>query len=501
MSRNWTFGQKVGAGFGVTAALSLVIGSVAIFALRSVVTAKDEVISVNAQNITDAERLGVASARRVAAARGYLLTRQDLHLEDIQENREAFVSILARLRHQVHDPEGLRLLDNIEKQETDYRAASERVIALRQGDTAMDLIIKRFDDEVLPRRKALNDAVDAFIGYGERVLEQEKTAAGAMATSAIALVVVIAAIIVFLAVAIALVLTRTLGKQVGTAVGQVQSSSAELQAAANQQATGAKEQGTAMREITTTISELLATSRQIAESAQRVARIAEQTAGAARSGDGTVEKGHEAISGIRRQVELIVSHMLELGKKSQQIGAVLEIVAELAEQTNILAINATIEAAGAGDSGKRFAVVAEEIRKLADRVAGSTKEIRGLIDDVRAAVNTTVMTTETGSKAVEGGARQFAEVASAFHQIAGLVSTTTEAAREIELSTKQQATAVEQVNLAMTNIAQASKETEVSTSQTLQTASQLTALSRDLLRLVRPQATPRMHHHAETLAG
>src|SRR3990167_346735 len=98
--------------------------------------------------------------------------------------------------------------------------------------------------------------------------------------------------------------------------------------------------------------------------------------------------------------------MLELGKKSQQIGAVLDIVSELAEQTNILSINATIEAAGAGESGKRFAVVADEIRKLADRVANSTKDIRVQIDDVRGAGNTTVMATESGAKAVDAGTRQ-----------------------------------------------------------------------------------------------
>jgi methyl-accepting chemotaxis protein len=243
-----------------------------------------------------------------------------------------------------------------------------------------------------------------------------------------------------------------------------------------------------MNEITTTISELMATSRQIAESAQRVAQIAGQTAGSAKSGEGTVDIAHESISAIRRQVDLIVSHMLELGKKSQQIGAVLDIVSELAEQTNILAINATIEAAGAGEAGRRFTVVAEEIRKLADRVGGSTKEIRTLIDDVRGAVNTTVMTTESGSKAVDAGSKQFGEVASALKQIVALVSTTTEAAREIELSTKQQSTAVEQVNVAIANVAQASKETEASSGQILQTASQLTRLSGDLLRLVRPQA-------------
>jgi len=103
-------------------------------------------------------------------------------------------------------------------------------------------------------------------------------------------------------------------------------------------------------------------------------------------------------------------------------------------------------------------------------------------------VNTTVMATETGSKAVDAGGRQFAEVAVSFKQITDLVSTTTEASREIELSTKQQTSAVEQVNLAVANVAQTSKETEASASQTLQTASQLAGLSKDLLKLVRPQA-------------
>jgi hypothetical protein len=161
-----------------------------------------------------------------------------------------------------------------------------------------------------------------------------------------------------------------------------------------------------------------------------------------------------------------------IGQKSQDVGAVLEIVSELAEQTNILAINATIKAAGAGEAGKRFAVVADEIRKLADRVGGLTKNVRGLIDDVRSAVNTTAMATETGSKGVDAGSRQFGEVASAFKQISGLVSTATDAAREIGLSTKQQPTAVEQVNVAIASVAQASMDSETSAGQTVQIVSQ-----------------------------
>ena len=295
---------------------------------------------------------------------------------------------------------------------------------------------------------------------------------------------VAAAVVIVGNAIIAYRLSRGLRHQVGTAVGHIQSSSAELEAAAAQQASGGRDQSSAMSEITTTISELLITSRQIADNAKRVSQIAEDTASAAEAGDSTIDQTRQSIQAIRAQVDLIVQHMLSLGEKSQQIGVVVDLVSELAEQTNILAINATIEASGAGEWGRRFAVVAEEIRKLADRTAGSAKEIRALIDDVRGAVNTTVMATEIGAKSVDSGSRQFDDATSSFRRIAQLVATTNDATREIELSTKQQPPAVEQVNVAASDTARVTRETEASAVQTRQTASHLSNLSSDLLTLV-----------------
>jgi methyl-accepting chemotaxis protein len=333
-------------------------------------------------------------------------------------------------------------------------------------------------------KKVMDDLrkVLGIMDRDERDLLRSRSASAEASASGAKTTISLGALLALILVSAAgYVITGSLKHQLGTAIASIRSSSAELQAAATQQASGSREQSSATSEVSTTIRELLATS-------QRVAHIAEETAGGARTGDQTVQRAQDGISTIKRQVDLIVGHMLDLGKKSQQAGGILEIINELAEQTNILAINASIEAAGAGESGKRFAVVADEIRKLADRVGGSTKEIRGLIEDIRAAVNTTVMATESGTKAVEAGARQFGEVTASFRQIAGLVGTTTEAAREIELSTKQQATAVEQVNVAISNAAQATKENEASSNQTLQTATQLAALSRDLVKLIQKDA-------------
>jgi methyl-accepting chemotaxis protein len=489
MGRSWPFGQKLALGFALTVALSIMMAAIALYALNRAVASKDRVISVNARNLTDAAKLEAAAARKASAVRGYLLSGDDRFLAAEANEHRDFLQILAELKGRVFTDKGRALLAQIEQLDIEHQALIERANKLRaEQKPSVEKMARFMTDEIMPMRDRLDGRIDDFASWEQTLLDDGRNASSAAASTATMSVMVMAVLVIALAIAIAVFLTKTLSRQVGSAVQDIQSSSAELQATATQQATGAREQATALSEITTTISELLATSRQIAESAQRVSQISAETGNAAAAGDKVVLSAHESVGGIKKQVDLIVNHMLDLGRKSQQIGGIVDIINELTEQTNILAINATIEAAGAGENGKRFAVVADEIRKLADRVGGSTKDIRTLIEEIRAAVNSTVMATEGGTKAVDAGTREFSEVTSALGQINALVSTTTDAAREIELSTKQQTTAVEQVKLAVSNVAQVSREAEVSTVQALKTASQLAELSRDLSLLIQPQA-------------
>lgn len=489
MFGNWTFGKRVGAGFGFAILVLFLIG-VAGYVSTHLLIENDKKVSQTYQLRRDLVELLSELKDAETGQRGYVITGMDSYLEPYQTAQTQIKMTFDRIRTlTATNPEQQTRLDKIlplidaklaelkrtvdERKTAGFETAVKTVLA-GEGKTYMDDIRKLVGD--MDRQE--QDQLDKRSAEAETMAYLTKTVILWGSLAGVVLISVVGFLIV-----------TSLTRQVGSAVQHIRSSSTELQTATNQQTTGAREQATAMSEIATTIKELVATAGQIAESAQRVAGMAEQSAQGARGGEQTMQKAQEAVTNIKRQVDSIVAHMLELGRKSQQIGGILEVINELAEQTNILAINASIEAAGAGDAGRRFAVVADEIRKMADRVAGSTREIQRLIEEIRSAVHTTVMATESGSKAVDAGTRQFAEVSTAFQQILRLVMTTTEAAREIELSTKQQTTAVAQVNEAIGNVAQATRESETSSAQTLQTVTELTKLSRDLERIVQPKAS------------
>lgn len=496
MRASWTVGRTLATGFGLALLLNILGGTMSLFGLSAVVQAKDQVIERDQKLELTAQQLVGARSERVAEVRGYLLTGDDSFLDRADAATTQFDAYLEQARTLARTSRAVELLDRISTIDMDARSAQDELVEIRRTGTAEELL-KAYSG-VSTTRVSFADAMTDFADYESTVAAQGIAAADAAEQRDIIAICSVLAVSVAATGLVGAVITRRLRQRIGTAVGEVQTSSAELQTTADQQATTAMEQANAMSEISTTINQLLATSRQIGDSAQRVAQAAERTALAGGTGRATVDAAQQSMDEIRRQVEVIVGHMLELGEQSQQIGAVLNILAELAEQTNILAINSTIEAAGAGEAGRRFAVVADEIRKLADRVTESTKEVNTMIEVVRSAVHTTVMATEIGSKSVDAGSAQFEGVADQFEQIVDLVRSTTEAAREIELSTKQQTVAVEQVNFAVGNIARSTRESEAGAGQTLATASQLAELSNRLRRLIEPiQVPPALHARTE----
>ncbi|MFD1364436.1 methyl-accepting chemotaxis protein [Actinoplanes sichuanensis] len=483
-----TFSTKLAAGFALTLALTLMMAVTSVIALTLVVRSNNTAVTAATDSLLGAQRLSTAMESRGSSARGYLITGKQSDLQRAQQDRQVFLDQAARLQADLNDGTARQLLDDAGAAEARYAAVLAPLLEKRQIMRDLTQVSQLLTTDLIAARQAVQDANAALVSRLRTDVETDRDHAATRADQAIITVAVLGVLAVASGTIIARRLNRALRRQIGAAVGHIQSSSVQLEAVATQQAAGGRDHATALNEITTTISELLITSQQIADSAQRVSKTAEDTETAARHGDATINQTRASITAIRSQVDQIVHHMLALGERSQQIGSVVQFVAELAEQTNILAINATIEATGAGHHGRRFAVVAEEIRKLADRTAASAKEIRTLIDEIRTAVNTTVVATEAGAQAVDAGTRNFDEATTAFRTIGQLVTTTNDATREIELSTKQQTTAIEQVNTATADTARASRDGETSATQTKQTAAHLASLSSDLLDLVGTRA-------------
>ncbi|MGK5095327.1 methyl-accepting chemotaxis protein [Deltaproteobacteria bacterium TL4] len=308
----------------------------------------------------------------------------------------------------------------------------------------------------------------------------------AMATTEITttwvFIIVICSLVLFSAVGY--LITKSVTGPIRNAVSNLQNVGTELEAVARQQATTATEQTTSVSEVSSTAQELVATAKQIASNTERVSIAAQKTSENGQNGSRAVNDAKAGMEKTKKQVQLIAQHMSDLGSKSQRIGVVLEIINELSEQTNLLSLNATIEAAGAGEAGQRFAVVADEVRKLAERSFESTKEIKELITDIQQTANTTIMVTEDGTKAVDEGVKLFSEVTGSIQSIMNQANSTSSASKEIELTTRQQTTSVEQVSTALNDLSITAKQTEQNAGQILETIKILVNASNDLERMI-----------------
>jgi methyl-accepting chemotaxis protein len=255
----------------------------------------------------------------------------------------------------------------------------------------------------------------------------------------------------------------------GTASAQIVASTTELAAGSVQTASAVTETTSTVEEVRQTSQISSAKAKYVAESAQRAAAISE-------SGKKTTDDAIEGMGRIRQQMSAIADSMVRLSEQTQAIGQIIATVDDLSQQSNLLAVNASIEAAKAGEQGKGFAVVAQEVRSLAAQSKIATTQVRTILSDIQKATAAAAMATEQGTKAVEAGVRQSGEAGNSILKLAGGVNEAAEAAGQIAASSEQQLAGMEQVATAMESIKQAS-------TQNVDSARQLETAARNLERV------------------
>lgn len=254
----------------------------------------------------------------------------------------------------------------------------------------------------------------------------------------------------------------------------------EISAVASQQAATTAEQAAAVNETTATIEEVRRTAEQSSERAQMVSEMAGNSLTLADGGLLAVKNAEDGMLSLKDQVRQIAETILALSEQTQQIGEIIATVNDIADQSNLLALNAAMEAARAGEAGKSFAVVAGEVRNLAEQSRQATRQVSGILGDIQKAANTAVMVTEQGTRRAEHGLSLAQTTAGAIRTMREQIQQVTQAAQQIAASARQQLAGMDQITHAMSDINQGAKQSQTGMRQTEQAVLDLDKLAGQL---------------------
>ncbi|HET6585060.1 MAG TPA: methyl-accepting chemotaxis protein [Nannocystaceae bacterium] len=364
-----------------------------------------------------------------------------------------------------------------------WRNAADATVRARR-DSGLAAALRLRDARVIPLRDSLRATMQAGSDHAELVADQFVESARD-AENRMRLVLLVGGLLALgIGIAAAVTLSRTISEPLRETSGVLASSAAEILASTTQQASGAAETSAALTQTVTTVDEVARTAEQASQRAQAVADLSQRAAEIGKQGRRAVDDSSAEMRAVAEHVESIANSIVALAEQAQAIGEITTTVSEIAEQTNMLSLNAAVEAARAGDQGRGFAVVAGEIRALAEQSKKATVQVRQLLGDIQRATNAAVVATEHGTRQVEAGNRQVSEAGETIRLLVEAVGQASNAATQIVASAGQQAAGMAQIREAMASIHEATHQNLASTRQAENAAQDLNSMGQRLLELV-----------------
>jgi len=273
---------------------------------------------------------------------------------------------------------------------------------------------------------------------------------------------------------------QALLKEVANSSGKVNLASTELTMISESTSSGIQQQYAETDQLATSMNEMTATVQEVTRHAQEAANVSSTADNEAKEGISAVMDNRQAISQLASEISSTTTVINELSHESENIGTVLNVIRDIAEQTNLLALNAAIEAARAGEQGRGFAVVADEVRGLAQRSQQSTQEIQDIVERLQASAGKAVDAMNAGNEKAQYSVDKAESVSSSLESIARSVSSITDMNIQIASAAEEQAAVAEEINRNVVNISDIASSSNENSSKTTQTSEELAVLSQNL---------------------
>ena len=476
----WSVGTKIGAGYALALIILVILGLVSYRNTAGLIEAA-QMKAHSYQVLENLERVLSTLKDAETGQRGFIIAGEERYLEPYRTGTSEVNQAIRSLRElTIDNTTQQQRLNALEPLIAAKLAELKETIALRKSkgfEAALQVVRtdkgKKTMDEV---RKVL-----AEMGDEERMLlERRDNEMKASSNTTISVIVYGIPLAFALLILVGLWITRTITRQLRASIAQLSTSSAEILATTTQVAASAAETASAVSETTVTVEEVKQTAQLASQKARSVSDSAQKASQVSQNGRKSVEEAIAGMQRIQEQMESIAESIVRLSEQSQAIGEIIATVNDLAEQSNLLAVNAAIEAAKAGEQGKGFVVVAQEVKNLAEQSKQATAQVRTILGDIQKATSAAALSTEQGNKAVQAGVKQTTETGEAIRLLAESVSEAAQAATQIAASSQQQMAGMDQVALAMENIKQASVQNVAGTRQAEVAAQSLHELGQKL---------------------
>jgi methyl-accepting chemotaxis protein len=535
--KDMRIGKRLGIGFGLLVLMMVALVIAGIVATRGMNAKLNQIVKINNAKVEAAQNFLTGTKTTSALLLGAMATKdealRDQSMQAVATTRTEYMSWMDKLEKIEDTAKGKEIIKGIREGMAAAAGSSGKSMELMKSGRAdeaatgfLTWFIKNMQDQS-------NDAVAKLIAYQKEDVTRRYDEAQSAYHRTMAFLIIMGALIVAVALAMTYILTRGIvepiqhsievarmleagrldmdvavdrGDEFGDmaismkglvekwrevigsirdASDNVARASTELSAGAEQMSKGAGQQAERSHQVATASQEMSQTVLDVAGNASNIASTANSAATTAKDGGRIVEEAVKEVKEIAVTVEESSGHITSLAELSQRIGEIIGIINEIADQTNLLALNAAIEAARAGEHGRGFAVVADEVRKLAERTTGATSEVSGIIKEIQNKVGSAVSSIDKVSAKVDRGVELSSKAGSELTNIVGSVEDLQSMVHQVASAIEEMSATSDQISQDIESISGVSKETARSSEEVASSSVELSRLGSSLQAIAR----------------